>query len=62
MAYSKDNRDRETYRYKLERVSRGYVRVSVNADDINQLFEDWNKIHSRLEEIGEKVETVDTAN
>lgn len=45
-----------TFRYKLERVSKGYVRVTVHSDDVQELLTDWKVIHQMLEQQGEKVE------
>lgn len=45
-----------SYRYKLERVSKGYVRVTVHSDNTNELITDWNTIHQQLENLGERIE------
>lgn len=45
-----------TFRYKLERVSKGYVRVTVHSDDVQELIGDWGAIHKELDKLGEKVE------
>ena len=48
----------KSWKYKLERVSKGYIRPTVHGDDLEQLYKDWKDIHEFLESIGEVVEKV----
>lgn len=48
----------KTWKFKLERVSKGYVRVTLHDDDIRQLVENWKQIHQWLADEGEVVENV----
>jgi predicted transcriptional regulator YdeE len=51
--------DVKSWKYKLERVAKGYVRVTVHSDDIDEIVKMWNEIHSKLQESGESVERVE---
>lgn len=48
-----------SWKYKLERVSKGYVRATVHSDDLEQLKIDWSNLHAWLESNNEKFENVD---
>lgn len=49
----------KSWKYKVERVAKGFVRITVHSDDMNELLYDWDHIHLKLEELGEKVEKVE---
>jgi hypothetical protein len=46
----------KSWKYKLERVAKGYVRPTIHSDNLYELLEDWKRIHEHLAIIGEKVE------
>ncbi|HYZ60225.1 MAG TPA: hypothetical protein VE544_11265 [Nitrososphaeraceae archaeon] len=46
----------KSWKYKLERVAKGYVRVTVHSDDLDELISNWELVHSKLREIGEFAE------
>ena len=47
-----------SWKYKIERVSKGYIRATIHNDDLEQLKADWLNIHSWLTDIHEEVENV----
>ena len=46
----------KSWKYKLERVAKGYVRPTIHSDNLDELLEDWKIVHEQLALIGEKVE------
>lgn len=46
----------KSWKYKLERVAKGYVRPTIHSDNLDELLDDWKRIHEHLALIGEKVE------
>ena len=49
----------KSWKYKLERVAKGYVRPTIHSDNLDELLEDWKIVHEQLESIGEKVERLE---
>lgn len=46
----------KTWKFKLQRVSGGYVRVTVHGDSVDEVITEWGDVHAALEQIGEAVE------
>ena len=49
----------KSWKYKLERVAKGYVRPTIHSDNLDELLEDWKMLHEQLAMIGEKVERLE---
>jgi hypothetical protein len=44
------------WKYKLERVAKGYVRLTIHSDDSDELLSSWKALHKGIIEMGERVE------
>lgn len=51
-------RESKGWKFRISRVADGYVRLSVSSDDPDELIYTWQKLHTKLEELGEHVEKV----
>ena len=49
----------KSWKYKLERVAKGYVRPTIHSDRLDELLEDWKTVHEQLALMGEKVERLE---
>jgi hypothetical protein len=46
----------KAWKIKIERVQKGYVRVTVHGDSVDDVMHDWNDLHMALKQDGEVVE------
>lgn len=44
------------WKFKLQRVSGGYVRATVHGDSVDEVISEWEDVHMGLKQIGEAVE------
>lgn len=52
-------RESKGWKFKAERVAKGFVRITINSDDADELILTWKRLYIKLEEMGERVEKVD---
>lgn len=46
----------KVWKFKIQRVSGGYVRATVHGDTVDEVIQEWGDLHAALRQIGEAVE------
>lgn len=48
----------KAWKIKIERVQKGYVRCTVHGDTVDDVMQDWDDLHTALEQDDEVVERI----